>query len=33
MYATPELKQMQSARLHLAMVIDEHGGLEGIVTL
>jgi CBS domain containing-hemolysin-like protein len=27
------LKQMQSARSHLAFVIDEHGGLEGIVTL
>jgi CBS domain containing-hemolysin-like protein len=27
------LKQMQTARSHLAFVIDEHGGLEGIVTL
>jgi CBS domain containing-hemolysin-like protein len=27
------LKQMQFARLHLAFVIDEHGGLEGVVTL
>ncbi|HYG79074.1 MAG TPA: hemolysin family protein [Pyrinomonadaceae bacterium] len=27
------LQLMQSARSHLAFVIDEHGGLEGIVTL
>lgn len=27
------LKQMQAARTHIAFVIDEHGGLEGIVTL
>ncbi|MBL8206226.1 MAG: HlyC/CorC family transporter [Blastocatellia bacterium] len=29
----PALKQMQAARSHLAIVVDEHGGLEGIVTL
>jgi CBS domain containing-hemolysin-like protein len=27
------LAQMQSAQTHLACVVDEHGGLEGIVTL
>jgi CBS domain containing-hemolysin-like protein len=27
------LRQMQSARLHFAFVVDEHGGMEGIVTL
>jgi CBS domain containing-hemolysin-like protein len=27
------LKQMQSTRNHLAFVIDEHGGVEGILTL
>ena len=27
------LAQMQSAQTHLAFVIDEHGGIEGIVTL
>jgi CBS domain containing-hemolysin-like protein len=27
------LKRMQAARIHLAFVIDEHGGLEGIITL
>ncbi len=27
------LKRMQSSRTHLAFVVDEHGGLEGIVTL
>ncbi|HEX8068487.1 MAG TPA: hemolysin family protein [Pyrinomonadaceae bacterium] len=27
------LAQMQSARQHLAFVVDEHGGVEGIVTL
>ena len=27
------LAQMQSARQHLAFVVDEHGGIEGIVTL
>jgi len=27
------LKQMQSSRTHLAIVVDEYGGVEGIVTL
>ena len=27
------LKQMQTTRTHLACVVDEHGGLEGIITL
>lgn len=27
------LKQMQTQRIHLACVVDEHGGIEGIVTL
>ncbi len=29
----PALRHMQSSRTHLSIVIDEHGGLEGIVTL
>lgn len=29
----PALKLMQSSRTHFSIVIDEHGGLEGIVTL
>ncbi|MGB8508749.1 MAG: hemolysin family protein [Pyrinomonadaceae bacterium] len=29
----PVLQQMQGTRTHLACVVDEHGGLEGIVTL
>lgn len=29
----PALRQMQATRNHLAIVVDEHGGLEGIVTL
>ena len=27
------LKRMQSSRTHLAFVVDEHGGMEGIITL
>ncbi|HYE71946.1 MAG TPA: hemolysin family protein, partial [Blastocatellia bacterium] len=27
------LKQMQSQRLHLAVIVDEHGGVEGILSL
>ena len=27
------LRQMQSARVHLVFVVDEHGGIEGILTL
>src|SRR5918992_6265436 len=27
------LKHMQASRAHLAVVVDEHGGMEGIVTL
>jgi CBS domain containing-hemolysin-like protein len=27
------LKQMQASRTHLACVVDEHGGLEGMITL
>jgi CBS domain containing-hemolysin-like protein len=27
------LRQMQSARVHFVFVVDEHGGMEGIVTL
>ena len=27
------LKRMQASRIHLACVVDEHGGLEGIITL
>ena len=27
------LKQMQASRTHLAFVVDEHGGMEGIITL
>lgn len=27
------LKQMQALRTHLAFVVDEHGGMEGIITL
>ncbi len=27
------LRQMQSARVHFVFVIDEHGGMEGILTL
>jgi CBS domain containing-hemolysin-like protein len=29
----PVLRQMQSSRTHLAIVVDEHGGMEGLVTL
>ena len=27
------LKRMQASRTHLAVVVDEHGGMEGIITL
>ena len=29
----PVLKQMQATKTHLACVVDEHGGVEGIITL
>lgn len=29
----PALKRMQASRTHLCIVVDEHGGMEGIVTL
>lgn len=31
--AAPLLRRMQQARQHLVVVVDEHGGLAGIVTL
>ena len=27
------LRQMQKAKMHFGFVVDEHGGLEGIITL
>ena len=29
----PVLRQMQKAKMHFGFVVDEHGGLEGIITL
>ena len=27
------LRQMQKAKMHFGFVVDEHGGLEGVITL